>query len=126
MISSERTRETLDALLSTPLTAREILEQKIIGMRRLMIVLSIPILSIHLTLLLMHMDPRTIFLNPTLNAVGTLVLYCVMACATTFMVVHLISWLSTLLGLRSSTQSRSFLVAITVLAGWMILSLGLA
>src|ERR1700741_5477730 len=102
MISSERTRETLDALLSTPLTAREILETKIIGMRRLMIVLSIPILSIHLTLLLMHMDPRTIFLNPTLNAVGTLVLYCVMACATTFMLMHFRILLAIWRGLRSS------------------------
>lgn len=125
MISSERARETLDALLSTPLTAREILEQKIVGMRRLMIVLSIPILSIHLTLLLMHMDPRTIFLNPTGSSVAALLLYCVMTVVTTYTVMHLISWLSTLLGLRSTTQSRSVLAAMAVLAGWMILSFGL-
>jgi ABC-type transport system involved in multi-copper enzyme maturation permease subunit len=122
MISSERTRETLDALLSTPLTTREIIEQKIAGMRRLMIVLAIPILSIHLTLLLMHVDPRTVFRDPTIFTVGAMLLYCVMSVATTFTVMHMISWLSTLLGLRSTSQSRSFLAAIAVLASWMIFS----
>jgi len=126
MISSERTRETLDALLSTPLTAREILEQKIAGMRRLMIVLSIPILSIHLTLLLMHFELKSVFLSPTLFQTASFLLYCLMTAATTFTVMHLISWMSTLLGLRSSTQSRSVLAAVAVMAGWLVLSIGIA
>ncbi len=125
MISSERTRETLDALLSTPLTAREILEQKIAGMRRLMIVLSIPIFSIHLTLLLMHFELKSVFLSPTLFQTASFLLYCVMTVATTFTVMHLIAWMSTLLGLRSPTQSRSVLAAVSVLVGWLVLSIGL-
>ena len=122
MISSERTRETLEALLSTPMTAREIVQQKIDGLRRLMIVLSIPIFSIHLTLLLMHVDPSTVLrtLNPA--TMFFIAFYGVMTVMTTATIMNLIAWLSALAGLRSPTQARSVMLALTVLGVWIMVA----
>lgn len=46
LISGERAHETLDVLLTTPLSGEEILEQKVAGVRRLCLVLLIPLLTI--------------------------------------------------------------------------------
>ena len=121
-ISSERTRETLEALLSTPLTAKEILDQKIAGLRRLMLVLSIPILSIHLTLLLMHFDIATILRSFSVSGIVSILFYVCMTLATTFVVMHLVAWLSVWLGLKSSTQARSVMSAVTTIALWLAVS----
>ena len=122
LISSERARETLEALLSTPLTAKEILTQKIAGMKRLMLVLAIPVLTIHFTILLMHFDFATVILRPTMHSTMTILSYSVMVVLTTWTVMHLLAWLSVLLGLRSTTQSKSVMTAITVIAAWVLIS----
>lgn len=119
MISSERTRETLEALLSTPMTSREIISQKAAGLHRLMIVLSIPILTIHLTLALMHFDIVQIIRSLSLNVLGIILFYGIMVAATTYTSMHLIVWLSALMGLRSPTQARSVMAAITALGVWV-------
>ncbi len=119
MISSERTRETLEALLSTPMSSREIICQKVAGLHRLMIVLSIPILTLHLTLALMHFDIVQIVRSLSLNALGTILFYGIMVTVTTYTSMHLIVWLSALMGLRSPTQARSVIAAIAVLGVWV-------
>jgi ABC-type transport system involved in multi-copper enzyme maturation permease subunit len=119
MISSERTRETLEALLSTPMSSREIISQKAAGLHRLMIVLSIPILTIHLTLALMNFDIVQIIRSLSLSTLGTSLLYGIMVTATTYTSMSLVVWLSALMGLRSPTQARSVMSAITVLGLWL-------
>jgi hypothetical protein len=119
MISSERTRETLEALLSTPMSSRDIISQKVAGLHRLMIVLSIPILTIHLTLLLMHFDIVQIVRSLSLSTMGTILFYAIMVTTTTYTSMHLVVWLSALMGLRSPTQARSVMAAITVLGVWV-------
>jgi len=120
IISAERVRETLDALLSTPLTAKEILTQKVAGMKRLMIVLAIPILSVHLTLLLLNVDLRTMFSSSqTMFNVGW---YIGSSILTTFLTMQILAWLAVLLGLRSQSQSRSAMTAISLIAAWVLVS----
>ncbi|QDV16134.1 ABC-2 family transporter protein [Gimesia panareensis] len=46
LISGERSHETLDVLLTTPLSGEDILDQKIAGVKRLCLVLLIPLLTI--------------------------------------------------------------------------------
>ncbi len=117
VISAERVRETLDALLSTPLTAKEILTQKISGMKRLMIVLAIPILSVHLTLLLLHVEVRAMFSSAqTMFSVTWYIVSCIL---TTFLTMQILAWLALLLGLRSHSQSRSAMTAICLMAAWV-------
>ena len=120
VISAERVRETLDALLSTPLTAKEILTQKVSGMHRLMIVLAIPILSVHLTLLLLNVDLLTMFSSSQrMFNVGWYIVSCIL---TTFLTMQILAWLAVLLGLRSKSQSRSAMTAICLIAAWVLVS----
>ncbi len=121
VISAERVRETLDALLSTPLTAKEILTQKIAGMQRLMIVLAIPILSVHLTLLLLHVDLLRLPSSSARTIFGV-ALYIVGCVLTTFLTMHILTWLAVLLGLRSKSQSRSAMTAICLIAAWVLVT----
>lgn len=122
VISSERVRETLEALLSTPLTAKEILTQKIAGMKRLMIVLAIPVLSVHLTLLLLNVDLRSLVLGASFKLIFCVLWYSASCVLTTFLTMHILSWLAVLLGLRSQSQSRSAMTAICLIAGWIMVS----
>jgi hypothetical protein len=46
VIASERTRQTLAVLLATPLSGRELILEKLSGVRRLLLVLSIPFLTV--------------------------------------------------------------------------------
>jgi ABC-type transport system involved in multi-copper enzyme maturation permease subunit len=46
VIAAERSRQTLDVLLATPLTGRELLLQKLAGLRRLLTILAIPCATI--------------------------------------------------------------------------------
>lgn len=120
IISAERVRETLDALLSTPLTAKEILTQKIAGMKRLMIVLAIPILSVHFTLLLLDVDLRAMLsASQTMFNVGWYIGSCFL---TTLLTMQILAWLAVLLGLRSKSQSRSAMTAISLIAAWVLVS----
>ena len=120
VISAERVRETLDALLSTPMTAKEILTQKVAGMKRLMIVLAIPILSVHFTLLLLNVDLRTMFSSSqTMFNVGW---YIASSILTTFLTMQILAWIAVLMGLRSKSQSRSAMTAISAIAAWVLIS----
>ncbi|MBX3437767.1 MAG: hypothetical protein KF861_09770 [Planctomycetaceae bacterium] len=47
VVTSERSRQTLDTLLTTPLTGAEILKQKMSGVRRLIVVLLVPFSTIY-------------------------------------------------------------------------------
>lgn len=46
LIAGEKTKQTLDVLLATPLTPREIIGQKLAGVRKLVFVMWIPLLTI--------------------------------------------------------------------------------
>jgi hypothetical protein len=125
LISSERTRETLDALLSTPITGREIIQQKVNGISRLMIILSVPILSIHFTLWLMYVDGGGLLKNilafRNVAAIVPAVLYPILVVATTRTVMYFVVWTSAFLGLRATTQTKSVSAAISGMLGYLAL-----
>lgn len=125
-ISSERARETIEPLLSTPMTAAQILQEKIVGMRRLMIVLAVPILSIHFTLLLLHLDVNQLLQPGGLSAWGLLLAYALLTVVATFNAMLLLSWAAAGLGMRCHSQTRSVLAAATLNAAWLLLPLLLA
>lgn len=47
LIAAEKARQTLDVLLTTPLASRDIALQKLAGLRRLMLVLAVPLLTVY-------------------------------------------------------------------------------
>jgi len=122
LLSSERTRETMEALLSTPMTGASILQQKITGMHRLMMVLSAPLLSVHLTLILMYMNFSTTLSSGLLFQLFMMFLYGGLSVLSTWTLMNTISWISVICGARSATQARSVMTAMVVLGGWIFLS----
>ncbi len=118
VISAERSRETLDALLSTPITSSQLLREKVQGMRRMMIILATPILTVHLTLVIMY---ASFWSNDGAQAFF-LLLYLIVAAIATATLMHTVAWLSILAGLRCATQAKSVAFALILIGSWMFVS----
>lgn len=106
LMVSERARQTLESLLACPLTAREIFEQKIAGMKRLIIVMAVPVLTIHLTLFLVQVQIGSLNLSLLYG-----LCYPVLAVYNTFLFLGLITWLSAGIGLKFHSQIKAVLTA---------------
>ncbi|MCA9048991.1 MAG: hypothetical protein KDA89_09710 [Planctomycetaceae bacterium] len=116
LFSSERSRETLAPLLASPMTAVELVDQKLAGMKRLLLVLAVPVLTVSLTLFLMHFEFRYLLHMGT--AVIRPAVYLGLSTYNAFMLLNLMAWISTAIGLRIHSQTKAVLTAVgTVLAG---------
>lgn len=101
LISTERSRESLDVLLSTPMTGREILRQKMRGVWRLFAVLTIPLLSVYV-------------FEEWWRDRGVTV-YFAWSVATMLVYLPFVAWCGLALGLRSRSQLRTLLLSIVLL-----------
>ncbi|HVW02933.1 MAG TPA: ABC transporter permease subunit [Planctomycetaceae bacterium] len=111
LIAGERSRQTLDVLLAAPLSTRTLLEQKLTGLRRLMLVLSVPLLSLFLFQAWWRCGPQTG--NPwTDRQYIRPGLYLTAAISCTVIYLHVAAWLSVLIGLRSRNQTRAVLISL--------------
>lgn len=106
VVSQERSRQTLILLLTSPLTGRQILEQKLAGVDRLMLVLSLPLVS----LILFEFWWRW----PTS---GT---YLLLSALTLVVYFPCVKWLATGLGLRMRTQLIAVVMTVLVLGIWTV------
>ncbi|HET6323989.1 MAG TPA: ABC transporter permease subunit [Planctomycetaceae bacterium] len=104
VISQERSRRTLTVLLISPLTGRQILEQKLAGVDRLMAVVALPLAS----LMLFEFWWR----SPTAGA------YLLLSAATLAVYLPCVKWLAVGLGLRMRTQLIAVVVTVLVLGMW--------
>ncbi|HVW02934.1 MAG TPA: ABC transporter permease subunit [Planctomycetaceae bacterium] len=108
LIAGERSRQTLDVLLTMPISARELIAEKLTGLRRLMIVVSVPLLTLFLFQAWwralpmtgqLWMDQRRLLPSLYLtSAISCMVLY-----------LHGAAWMSIVIGLRSRSQTRAVL-----------------
>ena len=115
LMVSERARQTLESLLACPLTAREIFEQKIAGMKRLTIVMAVPVLTVHMTLFLVQVQVSSLGLNVLYS-----LSYPVLAIYNTFLYLGFITWLSAGIGLKFHSQIKAVLTAALVVALWVV------
>ncbi|MSR58840.1 MAG: hypothetical protein EXS05_14510 [Planctomycetaceae bacterium] len=108
VISSERSRQTLDVLLTTPLSGREIVQQKLQGVWRLIGVLLVPFL--------------TIFGFETWwNTFGTYRwAYLPLAIAAMLVYLPLIAWVALAVGLRVKSQMKGVLTAMSLIGAWLL------
>ncbi|MFM7038073.1 MAG: ABC transporter permease subunit [Planctomycetaceae bacterium] len=120
LISSERTRETLDALLSTPMTNTSILLQKVSGIRRMLLMLATPIMTVHLAAVLMLGNVSMVAVQNSVVQIIGLVVYFVGSLCATWILMHLIVWLALRLGARAKTQARSVILVQVVLGLWYL------
>lgn len=124
LISGERSRQTLDVLLTSPLSGEEIIRQKFRGVYRLMAVLAVPLLTLIATeawwmtefgkadSLLQRMFGESTPFNLPVYLVGSL--------ATLYVYFQITAWLSFYIGLRVRTQSRAIFTALVALAIWIV------
>lgn len=115
LMVSERARQTLESLLACPLSAREIFEQKIAGMRRLCIVMAVPVLTVHLTLFLVQVQVSSFGRNLLYS-----LFYPVLALCNTFLFLSLVTWLSAGIGLKFHSQIKAVLTSALAIAAWVI------
>jgi hypothetical protein len=88
-------------------------------MRRLLIVLSVPVLTVNLTYFLLHIDFRNI------SAVSVLrpVVYLLLSISATFVLLHLVTWLSAGIGLKIHSQTKAVLASVAVVTAWTVIPL---
>ncbi len=106
LVSSERSRQTLDVLLTTPITGQDIILQKFRGVRRLVYTLFVPFLSIFAFEQWFRTD------------VGWGYVFW----STVFVVIYLplAAWFSMWMGLRSRSQGRATSIALCLIASWVV------
>ncbi|HEY3968447.1 MAG TPA: ABC transporter permease subunit [Planctomycetaceae bacterium] len=109
VIASERTRQTLDVLLATPLTGEQMLREKLHGVQRLIRVLLIPFLTIIVFEAWWHQGSEYRWLHMAL-ALGTLAAY-----------LPLLKWLALWMGLNLRSQMKAVLTTIALVAGWLLI-----
>ena len=130
LISSERTHQTLDVLLATPLSSREIVLQKFRGPRRLIRVLWVPFLTVFLfEVWYAHgteglSDGTLALLTVPVNTLdAALVHYGYMLCAVLSIAVYLplTTWLAFLVGTWLRSPVRALLITLLLIFGWAFL-----
>lgn len=114
LVSSERTRQTLEVLLTIPMSGRDILLEKFHGVRRLMIVMSIPFLTV---LGLQVWWERGGWTRQNFN----LWLFSATSFSSLVIFLPLIAWVSLWIGLVARSQARAILVSLGVIFGWVYL-----
>jgi ABC-type transport system involved in multi-copper enzyme maturation permease subunit len=102
VITSERSRQTLDVLLATPLSGADLLQQKMAGVWRLIAVLLVPFASIGLFQLWFR---------------GFHIIYVLGFTATIGVFLPLIAWLALGIGLRIRSAIKAILVSVGILVG---------
>ncbi len=137
LISSERSRQTLDVLLATPMSGREIILQKMHGLRRVMWVLGACFLTIFLsetwwygsagitpaatttaaTAVGFPPSYGTTFREPFLYYYSG-ARYFVASMLSVLIYFPLIAWLALWIGLKTKTQTRAILGSLALLVAW--------
>ncbi len=102
LIAGERSQQTLSVLCTTPLSGRDILLEKFAGVRRVMAMLCIPLLTV---ILFQAPQPAQLVCS-----VLSLAVY-----------LPLAAWLSLLVGMKVKTRGRAIIVALATIAGWCLL-----
>lgn len=130
LIAGERSRETLDVLLSTPIRSRDLVRQKFKGVWRLMLVVSIPLLTGIVTQgWYASLNQRHAY-YPMRFGGGRVdfpeesaVLYLFIGISSVLLYLPLFAWLSFLIGLWMKTSTRAIFASLAVVITWIILPL---
>ena len=120
LVASERSHETLDVLLTTPLRSREIVLQKFQGVRRLILVLCVPMLT---TVLFKTWFVATAGLGQfrRYNQDENWAIYLTCALLSVAVYLPMTAWLSLLIGLRVRSQNKAIFSTLAAIVAWCVL-----
>lgn len=139
LVAAEKSHQTLEVLLTTPMSNRQILGEKCRGVRRLLLVLWVPFLTIFAFQGWLKYSipnffqraaeqmgvggPITIRTSSAAYIEEQLAFYLVSSTVTTLTFFTLASWLSCWIGMRLRTQSRAIFTTVAILVAWCVLPL---
>ncbi|MDA0587031.1 MAG: ABC transporter permease [Planctomycetota bacterium] len=112
VISGERGRQTLEVLLTTPLTGRDIVRQHYHGILKLLLVLGLPILTCY--------PLRWIYSEAVESQPDSQLVYICSSLAAIVVYLPLCAWISMLVGLRIRSPIKAMLMSIVGLALWIV------
>jgi ABC-type transport system involved in multi-copper enzyme maturation permease subunit len=132
LIAGERSRQTLDVLLVTPITGRQLILQKLRGVQRLMLVVAIPLLTCiafqtwwRTQLGSDQSYQATIFANGT-DYGFVWIEYLVTGLANLVILFHLTMWAALGIGLKMTSPTKAILTTLAVLVAWFALPMMLS
>ncbi len=114
-IVSERVQQTLEVLLTTSLSAREIVAQKARVLRRFMLVLAVPLLTIFGSECYLEWGMR-----PQYGRKDGPAVYIVCTLLTVGILLPLTSWMSLWIGLKMRTRFKAILTALAAIVAWCV------
>lgn len=109
VVPGERVRQTFPILLATPITGREIVNQYMDGVRRPMLALAIPLLTVYVA--------TSMLLMPSVFAVC----YLIGCCLTLVVLMPLATWIPMLISLRARTQLGAVVGSVLLMTGWIFI-----
>ena len=116
LISGERSHETLDVLLSTPIRSGDLVRQKFRGVRRLMLVLACPLLTM-IAFQTFWRDATQSFWGDWENPKAAF-LYLVSATLAVVIYLPMVAWISFAIGLWVRSQARAIFASLAVIVAW--------
>ena len=120
LVTGERSRETLDVLLTTPLRSNDIIHQKFRGVTRLMLVLSVPLLTPVLFKTWILSSTRAYYvLGYRHDESWALYLLCSLLSVAIYLPI--VAWLSLLIGIRVRTQNKAIFTTLAIIVAWCAL-----
>jgi ABC-type transport system involved in multi-copper enzyme maturation permease subunit len=126
LIATEKTRQTLEVLCTSPLSAQQIISEKMRSVWRLVLVLAVPfaiisaLKAMRIEWLIAHsryMWNLSSGFHPGTYLAGQLFGFVVL--------LPLAAWLSLCMGLRAKSQGRAIMSAMTAILAWCILPFAL-
>jgi ABC-type transport system involved in multi-copper enzyme maturation permease subunit len=114
-IVSERVHQTLEVLLTTPMSAREIIAQKARVLRRFIFVLAVPLLTIFAAECFAE---NGLSYSVSQRYRDSIAIYIAGSLACALIFLPLLSWVSLWIGLKMRTRFKAILTALAVVVGW--------
>ncbi len=110
LISGERSRRTLEILLTTPIEPRDLLRQKLAGVRRLCWLASITIMGL-CTLEALLEAPMGVWRS---------LFYLLSSSITAWLYLEIVVWLSLAMSLRFAGQVQAAVASLATLVAWVV------
>jgi hypothetical protein len=118
---SERVSQTLEVLMTTPLSARDMVRQKARMLTRFMWVVAAPLMTVFVVEWWMESESSYRYVHDVLQTQPSSYLLC--SVLTLAIYLPLVLWLSLWIGLKMKTRFRAIITALAVVVAWCVLPL---
>lgn len=122
LVAGERSHETLDVLLTTPISSIQFVLQKFRGVNRLILVLSLPLLT-GMIMQAWYGGISEGWFNGNIirDPDESPICYLITMVLNLVIMLQLFAWVSMLMGMWMKTSTRAIFASLALVVGWMIL-----